>query len=205
MGELMRRLDGVFVLGFFAAGTLFLLKLAYMPIWVSTTIGLLLLLGLRHFVRVRYGIRSPVYLLLLLLAAIEVDAIGNLLGLYNQRFMYVQYDEIAHCLVSALVMPVIVWLVHRALARFGYRLPLGLVVFFSFTTVFTLAGFYEVIELWDDKYMHADPGWRIHGAYDTANDLQWDLLGMGLGALGSFLAMRRWGASEDAVISKDAQ
>lgn len=199
MGELSKRLHGVIVFGFVGAGTLFLLKMAYLPIWASTTIGVALLLGLRHFLRLQYGIRCPTYLLLLLIAAIEVDAIGNLFGFYNHRFRYIQYDELAHCLVSALVLPVIVWLLHRGLARFGYHLPLGLVVFLSFTTVFTLAGFYEVIELWDDKYMHPAPGWRIHGSYDTANDLQWDFLGMGLGAIGSFLAMRRWGIDGDGA------
>ena len=61
-----------------------------------------------------------------------------------------------------------------------------------FTTVFTLAGFYEVIELWDDKYMHASPGWRIHGPYDTANDLQWDFIGMGVGAILSYFVLRRY-------------
>ncbi|MEP7273532.1 MAG: hypothetical protein ABI882_18695 [Acidobacteriota bacterium] len=196
MGDFVKRLQPLFVLGFVAAGALFLLRVAYLPIWLSTAVGLALLLSFRHFVRVQHGIIIPLYLLALLLAAIEVDAIGNLFGLYNQRYKYVQYDEIAHGLIPALVVPVIVWLVRQGLARFGYRLPLGLIVFFSFTTVFTLAGLYEVIELWDDKYMHPVPGWRIHGAYDTANDLQWDFLGMGLGAICSFLIMRRWNADD---------
>ena len=56
--------------------------------------------------------------------------------------------------------------------------------------MFTIAGFYEVLELWDDKYMHPEPGMRIHGPYDTANDLQWNLLGMGIGALATYAAFK---------------
>jgi hypothetical protein len=61
-----------------------------------------------------------------------------------------------------------VWLLNAGLKRFNYHLPLALVTLFAITIVFTLSGFYEVLELWDDKYMHPDPGWRIHGSYDTA-------------------------------------
>ncbi len=190
MDKLVKRFELLFVFALFVTGTLFLLRIAYLPIWVSTPIGLGLLLALRSFVHLRYQIKIPFALLTLMLLAIEVDAIGNLFGWYNQRFRFVQYDELSHCLVSALLIPVVVWLVQTGLNRYGYRLPIGLICFLSFATVFTLAGFYEVIELWDDKYLHAEPGWRIHGSYDTANDLQWDLLGMGTGAIVSYVVLR---------------
>ena len=77
------------------------------------------------------------------------------------------------------------------LRHFGYELPLGLIVFFALTTMFTLSGFYEVLELWDDKYMWPTPGMRIHGAYDTPNDLQCDLLGMIIGGLVAYAVLRR--------------
>jgi len=38
--------------------------------------------------------------------------------------------------------------------------------------------------------MHPEPGMRIHGPYDTANDLQWNLLGMGIGALATYAAFK---------------
>lgn len=190
MPDKAKRRDVVIVLALLLAGALFLLRLAYLPIWVSTPIGLVLLIGAWSFLYYRVGVRAPATLFLLLLAAIEVDAFGNLLGLYNQRFRYVQYDEFSHCLISALVLPVVIWLMRAGLARRGLRIPTGFIAFFAFTAVFTLAGLYEVIELWDDKYFHPEPGWRIHGSYDTANDLQWDILGMGTGALIGYLVLR---------------
>lgn len=190
MNDFVRRYSLVIVGAFILALALFLFRLAYLPIWTSTTIGLILLMALRHFLDIRYQIKAPLYLVGLLLLAIELDAIGNLLKLYEQRFRYMQYDEITHALVPALVMPVVIWVMQSALVRFGYHLPPGVVVLFALTLVFTLAGIYEVLELWDDKYMHPTPGWRIHGAYDTSNDLQWDLIGMGTGALVTYLIHR---------------
>lgn len=191
MNSPTRRFDWAIVLFFLIAGTLFLLRLAYMPIYISTPVGLTLLLLFRAFIQARYEIRVPYWVVLVLLGAIEVDAVGNYFGLYNRKFETVQYDEISHCLVSGLVMPVATWLLMQIVDRRGYRLPLGGIAFFAFTTVFTFAGFYEVIELWDDKYMHPAPGMRIHSPYDTANDLQWDLIGMGAGAAVSYLLLRR--------------
>lgn len=191
MRDYVKRFQVPILAVFFAAGSLFLLRLAYLPIWTSTSIALVLIVGLWYFILNRYGIKVPVILAALMLLAVEVDAIGNLFGWYNQHYSLIQYDEFSHCLISALVLPVVVWGLNVGLDRFGYKLPIGLIAFFSFATVFTFAGFYEVIELWDDKYMHANPGWRIHGAYDTANDLQWDILGMGTGAIIGYIVLRR--------------
>jgi uncharacterized membrane protein YjdF len=111
--------------------------------------------------------------------------------MYDTKFDYLQYDGFTHMAVPALVAPVIVWLLRAGLDRFGYRLPLGLVTFFALTTMFTVAGFYEVIELWDDKYMWPAPGMRIHGAYDTGNDLQCDLIGITVGGLMAYAILKR--------------
>lgn len=190
MDNLAQRFQIPIALGFLLAGSLFLLRLAYLPIWISTPTALALLIALRFFIDRCYAIKTPLVLLIVMLLAVEVDAIGNLFGWYNQRFGVIQYDEVSHCLISGLVLPVVVWGLRAALSHFGYRLPIGAVAFFAFATMFTLAGFYEVIELWDDKYLHPVPGWRIHGAYDTANDLQWDLLGMGTGAIISYIVLK---------------
>jgi uncharacterized membrane protein YjdF len=191
MKRFVKRFQVVILAAFFIAGSLFLFRLAYLPIWTSTPIALVLIVGFWYFILLRYGIKVPVILAALMLLAVEVDAIGNLFGWYNQRYSVIQYDELSHCFISALVLPVVVWGVKVGLDRFGYKLPIGLIAFFSFATVFTFAGFYEVIELWDDRYMHPTPGWRIHGAYDTANDLQWDILGMGAGAIMGYLTLKK--------------
>jgi uncharacterized membrane protein YjdF len=93
--------------------------------------------------------------------------------------------------IPALASPVIVWLLRAGLDRFGHRLPLGLVTFFAMTTMFTVSGFYEIVELWDDKYMWPAPGMRIHGPYDSANDLQCDLIGLQVGGLMAYAILKR--------------
>jgi uncharacterized membrane protein YjdF len=191
MENFVRRFQLPILGAFFLAGSLFLFRMAYLPIWTSTPIAVLLIGGFWYFILLRYGIRVPAILAGFMLLAVEIDAIGNLFGWYNQRYSLIQYDEFSHCVISALVLPVIVWGMKVGLDRFGYRLPIGLIAFFSFATVFVFAGFYEVIELWDDKYMHPAPGWRIHGAYDTPNDLQWDIIGMGIGAIIGYIALNR--------------
>lgn len=199
MSEIVKlRLQITAFLLLFLGAVFFLLKLAYMPIWFSTPLGLLMLIAFRYLLDATLGLKVPLSIILLMMAALEVDALGNYFDLYNQRFRLVQYDELAHCFTSGLVVPPIVWLTRVLLYRFGVQIPLGLICFFTFTIVFMLAGFYEVIELWDDKYFHPEPGWRIHGSYDTANDLQWDLMGMGVGAILSYFLLR--GTRRDEVL-----
>jgi uncharacterized membrane protein YjdF len=70
-------------------------------------------------------------------------------------------------------------------------LPLGLVTFFALTTMFTVSGLYEIIEMWDDKYMWPAPGMRIHGPYDSANDLLCDMIGMTVGGLMAYAILKR--------------
>ncbi|NOT58673.1 MAG: hypothetical protein HOP19_00435 [Acidobacteria bacterium] len=186
-----KRFEWPMIVGFFVVGSVFLFKMAYLPGYISLPVGALLLGLFHHFVQSCYGVRIPLFLLLLLWLSIALDWLGNILGLYNAKDLWIAYDSITHTAVPLLVTPVMVWLMDSGLKRFGYALPLPLVALFAVTTMFTLAGFYEVLELWDDKYMHPDPGWRIHGPYDTPNDLQCDLLGMVLGGLLAYLWMRR--------------
>lgn len=193
MPQLRKRVEPLIILSFLFFVTIFLLKLPYLSIYVSTPITLIILLALSQYLKARYMVRIPSVLLLLLLASVEVDAIGNHFNLYGQRFVFVQYDEISHCLASALFMPAVIWALGNRFERLGYQLPLSLLAFFGLTIVFTLAGFYEVIELWDDKYLHPQPGMRIHGPYDTPNDLQWNLLGMVIGAVLSNMVLKSLG------------
>lgn len=183
--------DTLIVLGLLTWGTIFLLKMAYLPLYLSTPICLLWLGATYWFCWRRLGLRIPLFLLALAYVSVALDGLGNWFDLYNTRFTYFQYDEFTHTVVPTLTAPVVVWLLHEGLRRFGYGLPLGLVTGFAVATMFTLAGFYEVIELWDDKYLHPEPGMRIHGSYDTANDLQCDLLGMIVGGLIAYGWLKR--------------
>lgn len=191
MKRLPRSFELPVIAALFLAGTVFLLRLAYLPIWVSMPIGMGYVSVVAWFARQQYDFRIPLLLPVLAVLAVGVDGFGNYFGWYQEHFSLLQYDEIAHTLIPALTAPMIIWLLREGIVRFGYRLPLGLITFFAMTTMFTISGFYEVIELWDDKYMHDQPGMRIHGAYDTPNDLQFDLIGVTLGAVLTYAVMKR--------------
>ncbi|MGH9944347.1 MAG: DUF2238 domain-containing protein, partial [Pyrinomonadaceae bacterium] len=142
------------------------------------------------FARARYGLEMPLTLLALVFFGVEVDALGNYFQLYGRRFGPLMYDEFAHMSIQVLTTPLIVWLLREGLTRFGQRLPVGLVSFFAVTTIFSLSAFYEVIEMWDERYFG---GQRIWGTHDAPNDLQWDFVGIAAGSLLAYFALRREG------------
>ena len=196
MNNLVKRFEALIIAGLLVWGTVFLLKLPHLHIWVIMPVCIAYLWAIYAFVKARYGVKIPMTLLFLVWGSVALDSIGNIKfgdfqGLYNTKFTYFQYDEFTHTLIPALVAPVIVWLLRAGLDYFGYRLPLGLVTFFAMTIMFTVSGFYEIVELWDDKYMWPAPGMRIHGAYDTANDLQCDMLGLTVGGLMAYVILKR--------------
>lgn len=197
--QTVKRYEPLIIAGFFIAGAYFLFRMAYLPGYVSLPVGGVLLLAFRYYIQLRFGTPLPFGLLLLCWISIGLDWLGNIFGWYREGLAGLPYDQITHTLVPLLVVPCFVWLLAEALQRFGYRLPLGATTLFAVTTMFTVAGFYEVLELWDDKYMHPDPGWRIHGAYDTASDLQCDLLGMVIGGLLAYFWLKTAKPSRTAV------
>lgn len=184
-------LDAVIVGGLLLWGSIFLLRMAYLRIWYSTPICIAWLSAIYLYVKQRFDVKIPITLFALVYASVALDGLGNLFDWYSTKYKYFQYDEFTHTAIPALTAPVIVWLLNEGLKRFGYPLPLWAVTFFAITTMFTISGFYEVIELWDDKYFWPQPGMRIHGAYDTANDLQCDLIGMVIGGIAAFVFLRR--------------
>lgn len=169
-------------------GTAFLLKMCYMPFWQCTLLGAAWLAAVYFYARFFQGVALPLPLLALVFAAVEVDALGNLFRLYGRAFGPVMYDEFAHAAVQALVTPLCVWLLGAAVARFGHRPPLGVLIFFAVTTIFSLSAFYEVVEMWDERYFG---GQRIWSTHDAPNDLQWDFLGILLGAVAAYFILRR--------------
>jgi len=184
-------LDVFIVAGLLVWGAVFLLKMAYLRIWFSTPICVAWLGAIYVYVKQRFGLKIPLTLLALVYLSVVLDGLGNLFGLYTTKYKYIQYDEFTHAAIPAMTAPIVVWLLKEGLTCFGYRLPLAVVTFFAVTTMFTISGFYEVVELWDDKYMWPQPGMRIHGPYDTANDLQCDLIGMVVGGVIAYAALKR--------------
>ncbi|HJR08591.1 MAG TPA: hypothetical protein VJ842_15130 [Pyrinomonadaceae bacterium] len=188
MSPLLKRLQlpATFVL--VLTGAAFLLKMCYLPLLLCTLMGGAWLAAVYFYLRASYQISLPPVLLLLVFAALEVDALGNFFSMYGRAVGPVMYDELAHLSVQALTMPLVVWLLSEALRRCGYQLPLALANFFAVAVFFSLSAFYEIIELWDELYFG---GQRIWSKHDAPNDLQWDLAGILIGALLAYVILRR--------------
>ena len=197
MNKWLERLQLPITFALLVAGTAFLLKMCYLPLITCTLLGGAWLAAVYWYVRARYKISMPPALLLLVFAALQVDALGNFFSMYGRNIVGgVMYDEFAHLAVQALVMPLIVWLLREMLGRFGHPLPLGLSIFFAVAVFFSLSAFYEIIELWDERYFG---GQRIWSKHDAPNDLQWDFAGILIGALLAYVVLRRAGSVDGGV------
>jgi Predicted membrane protein (DUF2238) len=188
MAELAKRFQWPILVLMSLLGAAFLLKMCYLSLAFNTIFGITYLTVVYLFVKARFGISLPPSLLGLVLAAVEVDALGNYFRMYGQTFGPLQYDQFAHMSIQVLVTPLIVWLLREALERSGQQLSLGFTTFFAGTTIFGLSAFYEVIELWDELYFG---GQRIWSTRDTSTDLQFDLMGIVIGALFAYLLLLR--------------
>lgn len=178
--KLLQRFELSLALLAIAGGVAFLLMMCHLSFVFNTVFGIVFLTLFYLYVRGRHGINLPASLLVLVFLALQIDALGNLFGMYGQKFGPFQYDEFSHMSVQLLVSPIIVWLVKQSLEKLGHQLPLTLTAFFAGTTMFSLSAFYEIIELWDELYFHPH---RIWGPLDTATDLQFDLCGIVIGTL----------------------
>jgi uncharacterized membrane protein YjdF len=139
------------------------------------------------YFRRRYGIKVPFLILLLAFAAVEIDTVGNHFRWYQKIPWPVPYDVFAHLIIPALLAPALIWLMRGWFERLGYPLPLGIIAFVAFNVNFSLAGFYEITELWDDFYFG---GHRIENSYDTPRDLQWSFIGALLGSLLAYVTLK---------------
>lgn len=163
------------------------LNLAYRPIWLITVASVLLLVACQFYFRQRYGIKIPFLILLMAFAAVGIDTVGNHFRWYQKIPWPVPYDLFAHLLIPALLAPALLWLTRAWFEKVGYPLPLGVVTFIAVNLNFSLAGFYEITEMWDDFYFGGE---RIRTVYDTPHDLQWGLIGAVVGSLLTYGAMK---------------
>lgn len=177
MGLLRKFEVSLAILSLFVGGV-FLLMMCHLSFAFNTVFGIMFLTLFYVYVRSRHRINLPASLVVLVFIALQIDALGNLFGMYGQQLGPLQYDEFAHMSIQLLVSPLIVWLVQHILERWGHQLPLKLTAFFAGSMVFSLSAFYEIIELWDELYFHPH---RIWGQLDTATDLQFDFFGIVIG------------------------
>lgn len=197
--SLLRKLELSLTLLAMAMGVSFLLMMCHLSFVLNTVFGIVSLTLFYLYVRGRHKINIPISLLVLVFAALQVDALGNLFGMYGQAFGPLQYDEFSHMAVQALISPIIVWLVQHKLAKQGHHLPITLTAFFAGTLVFSLSAFYEIIELWDEMYFHPH---RIWGPLDTAKDLQFDLCGIVVGTLLACVLLRKRQTATKPMLSE---
>lgn len=176
----LRKLELPLVALALIVGAAFLLKMCYLSLLLNSIFGLVFLACFYLYLNHRHQIKIPLALLALVFAALQVDALGNYFRMYGRQLGPLQYDEFSHLAVQILITPIIIWLVRKGLHRAGHNVSLTLSSLFAVTTMFSLAACYEIVELWDELYFG---GQRIWSKYDTANDLQWDLLGILIGAL----------------------
>ena len=196
--SLLRKFEASLALLALFAGVGFLLMMCHLSFAFNTVFGIVFLVLFYVYVRRRHKIELPASLLVLVFIALQVDALGNLFGMYGQQFGPLQYDEFSHMSVQVLVSPIIVWLVQHTLEKWGHHLPIKLTAFFAATIVFSLSAFYEIIELWDEMYFHPH---RIWGPLDTAKDLQFDLCGIVIGTLLACVLLRTRQPAGEPVLS----
>lgn len=163
------------------------INLPYRSFGLITTLSLLLLSVIRTYLKWRYQVLVPGLILLFVFLSVEIDAFGNFLNLYQTMKEPLPYDVFAHFTIPMLSAPVIIWLFATGIERFQYKLPLGVIAFFSVTINFFFSGFYEVVELWDELFFHGKRIWTLH---DTSNDLQWGLFGSIFGAVLTYLFLK---------------
>ena len=121
----LRKLELPLVALALVSGTAFLVKMCYLSLFFNCIFGVGFL-GLFYFyLRGRHSINIPIALLVLVFAALQVDALGNYFRMYGRQFGPLQYDEFSHMAVQVLITPTIIWLVRHGLHRAGHNTSLG--------------------------------------------------------------------------------
>lgn len=140
------------------------------------------------YLRWRLNIRVSLGLLFCLIVPVVLDIIGNQFNLFSRTFGFIPYDVFTHFTSAGLSFIPVMWLLLTLTERFRYRLPSGLIAFFSVTTTFSLSAYYEILELCDEKFFG---GHRLWTPQDTAHDLASDLGGIVFAAILYTLATKR--------------
>jgi uncharacterized membrane protein YjdF len=181
----------IFTVIAFIGKSALLIRMPYRTVEMNTIYTLGLLLLFYCFYRFRSKMIPPGAVVLFLAGAVAVDVFGNYFHLYQRevgplivlfgtQISPMPYDHIAHFAGAGLSLPATMWLLRTGTRRLGHKLPLNLIAFLSVTITFSFAAYYEVLELWDEKFFN---GKRIWTLQDTSLDLQNDLIGIVVSAL----------------------
>lgn len=135
-----------------------------------------------------FKIKIPFGILFLLFVGVLIDALGNFFDLYGKKIWFFWYDEMSHFVGTGIIAFAMWWLFHHLSDTRRLIVPRNLIFLLVFSLSVTLAAFYEVTELWDEWLSDRK---RIWGEYDTARDLQWDMIGGGIGIILGHLILRK--------------
>jgi uncharacterized membrane protein YjdF len=163
----------IFSVTVFLAKSYLLVRMPYRPPWANTVMTVAILGFFYCYLRFRQNIRMPLFLLVFLVLAVSEDVAGNLFHLYGTNVGPFAFDEITHFFGSGLALPPTMWLLRTTTRRMGVRLPANLLAFLSVCVAFAFSAYYEVLELWDEKFWG---GKRLWTPTDSANDLQFGLM-----------------------------
>ena len=168
----------------FIGKSLLLVQLPYRPWYVNTIYTVLLLVFLYSYFRFRQNIQLPTFVIFCLAAAVGTDVLGNFFQLYGDQPWIgpIYFDEFSHFVGSGFSLVPAYWLLRATTRKLGFKLPVDMTAFFAVTMTFSLCAYYEILELWDEKFYTA-PLSRLHSPTDSPNDLQWDLAGIVTAAL----------------------
>ena len=181
----------IFAVVAFVGKSALLIRMPYRSVEMNTLYTALLILLFYCFYRFRSKMIPPGAVVLFLAGAVAVDVLGNYFHLYGrdigpQIFLHgaqispIAFDHISHFAGAGLSFPASMWLLRTGMRKMGHKLPLNLIAFLSVTITFSFAAYYEVLELWDEKFFG---GKRIWTLQDTSLDLQNDLIGIVVSAL----------------------
>jgi len=176
----MRYLYYILIFILFEIAFALLILFPYLQMVSSIICGLLFLLLLYLILKKEFEIPIPFSINFLLSLGIFADAVGNAFGFYGKKWGPLWFDSWMHLFVPFCLGFFFFWLLN--FLRLKKKLNWGnfFIWLFGFSLVFSLAAFYEVIELWDELYFG---GKRIWGIHDTSSDLQWAMIGTILGML----------------------
>jgi hypothetical protein len=170
----------VFSIIVFLAKSYLLVRMPYRPAWSNAAMTIAILGFFYCYLRFRQSIRMPWFLLVFLMLAVSEDVAGNFFGLYGTKVGPFMFDEVTHFFGSGLALPPTMWLLRTTTRRMQVFIPAPLLSFLSVTIAFAFSAYYEVLELWDEKFWG---GKRLWTPTDSANDLQFGLLAIVLFAV----------------------
>lgn len=171
----------------FIAKSYLLVRMPYRSAELNGVMTIAILSSFYAYLRFRHNLKMPWFLLLFLVLAVSEDVFGNFFHLYGKNVGPFAYDEITHFFGSGLALPPTMWLLRATTRRMGIRLPGNLLAFLSVTVAYAFSAYYEVLELWDEKFFG---GKRLWTPTDSANDLQFGLLAIVIFAIGTHLVFK---------------